>query len=57
VFLSSNPNAMHILEKHIHDPDIIDEIDWYYFCTNPSIFTYDKQKHFELIDEYYNKFF
>ena len=52
-WLSDNPNAMHILENHIHDPDIIDEIDWYYLCKNPSIFTYDKKKHFQLIDEYY----
>ena len=50
--LSYNPNAIHILEKNINKPEVIN--NWKYFSENPLIFIYDKKKHFELIDEYYN---
>ena len=34
-WLSSNPNAIHILEKNL------DKTDWYWLSSNPNIFTYD----------------
>ena len=36
--LSSNKNAIHLLEQNI------DNIDWTEFSNNPSIFTYDYDK-------------
>jgi hypothetical protein len=33
--LSSNPNAVHLLQKNL------DKVNWYELSQNPSIFTYD----------------